>query len=371
MFSLDTDESKKAFKQLIKIAENNSNDSSTFIGALSNNLLALVQGADYEAYLRQFDENILTTRNYDGIALRIALREDDDTIKMEYANLLFYVYFREWQFRKNINFNGDIVISQFLRKIKELKERFSDKTQYLFDFYEQLPFKVFQDEFHSNHAIKLSQAIKATDIEKIDKFMGSYECVVDKIEIWEKELPNTIEKVKSLRDNLEEQKTAFNFVGLYSGFSGLEIQKKESLFWKRWEYYGLLFLMLLVPSVELYWAITHLESLKLDAPKIAMIALPTITIVVFLFYFLRVALGDMKSIQSQILQIELRMTLCQFIQNYAEQSKALKEQNKEGFEKFESLIFSSIVSSDEKIPATFDGVEQLAGLLKIFQNKSD
>jgi len=47
----------------------------------------------------------------------------------------------------------------------------------------------------------------------------------------------------------------------------------------------------------------------------------------------------MKSIQSQILQIELRMTLCQFIQNYAEQSKALKEQNKEGFEKFESLIF--------------------------------
>jgi hypothetical protein len=104
----------------------------------------------------------------------------------------------------------------------------------------------------------------------------------------------------------------------------------------------------------------NLESLKLDAPKIAMIALPTITIVVFLFYFLRVALGDMKSIQSQILQIELRMTLCQFIQNYAEQSKALKEQNKEGFEKFESLIFSSIVSSDEKIPATFDGVEQLA-----------
>ncbi|MBK7299223.1 MAG: hypothetical protein IPI79_01660 [Moraxellaceae bacterium] len=79
----------------------------------------------------------------------------------------------------------------------------------------------------------------------------------------------------------------------------------------------------------------------------------------------------MKSIQSQILQIELRMTLCQFIQNYAEQSKVLKEQNKEGFEKFESLIFSSIVSSDDKIPATFDGVEQLASLLKVFQNKND
>jgi DNA repair exonuclease SbcCD ATPase subunit len=254
LFSLDTDESKKAFKQLIKIAENNSNDSSTFIGALSNNLLALVQVADYEAYLRQFDENILTTRNYDGMALRIALRNEDDTIKMEYANILFYVYFREWQFRKGDSF--PIEVNQFRKKIKEMKSQFSEHTNICFDLYEELPFKILQDEFHSSHAIKLSQAIKATDIEKIDKFMGSYEGVVSRIENWEKELPNTIEKVKNLRDNLEEQKTAFNFVGLYNGFSGLEIQKKKSLFWKRWEYYGLLFLMLLVPSVELYWAIT-------------------------------------------------------------------------------------------------------------------
>jgi hypothetical protein len=69
------------------------------------------------------------------------------------------------------------------------------------------------------------------------------------------------------------------------------------------------------------------------------------------------------------MQIELRMTLCQFIQNYADTSKELKKNNEEAFEKFESLIFSSIVSSDENIPTTFDGMEQLASLVKLFQNK--
>ncbi|MFC6168109.1 hypothetical protein [Acinetobacter terrestris] len=62
------------------------------------------------------------------------------------------------------------------------------------------------------------------------------------------------------------------------------------------------------------------------------------------------------------------MTLCQFIQSYAEKSKELKEHNKEGFEKFESLIFSSIVSSDDRIPSTFDGMEQLSSLLKNFKS---
>ena len=69
------------------------------------------------------------------------------------------------------------------------------------------------------------------------------------------------------------------------------------------------------------------------------------------------------------MQLELRMTLCQFIQSYAEKSKELKGYNKEGFEKFENLIFSSIVSSDEKIPSTFDGMEHVPSLLKNFNAK--
>lgn len=70
------------------------------------------------------------------------------------------------------------------------------------------------------------------------------------------------------------------------------------------------------------------------------------------------------------MQLELRMTLCQFIQSYAEKSKELKVVNKEGFEKFENLIFSSIVSSDEKIPSTFDGMEHITNFVKNFKSSS-
>ena len=64
------------------------------------------------------------------------------------------------------------------------------------------------------------------------------------------------------------------------------------------------------------------------------------------------------------MQLELRMTLCQFIHNYAENSEILHKKNKEGFEKFENIIFSPIVSSDDKIPSTLDGVEQIAKLIE-------
>ena len=125
--------------------------------------------------------------------------------------------------------------------------------------------------------------------------------------------------------------------------------------------------MLAIPICELLWVLFNFESIDFGSGALLVLGLSTVSLVVMLFYFLRVCLGDVKSLKSQIMQLELRMTLCQFIQNYADTSKELKNKNKEGFEKFESLIFSSIVSSDEKIPTTFDGMDQLTNLLKVFQ----
>jgi hypothetical protein len=42
-------------------------------------------------------------------------------------------------------------------------------------------------------------------------------------------------------------------------------------------------------------------------------------------------------------------------------------ENKAGFEKFENIIFSPLVSSDDKIPTTFDGMEQWAKLIGEFR----
>ena len=94
------------------------------------------------------------------------------------------------------------------------------------------------------------------------------------------------------------------------------------------------------------------------------LAFPVSTFLIIIFYFVRVSLQHVRSIQSQMMQLELRMALCQFIYNYAEDSETLHKKNKEGFEKFENIIFSSIVSSDDKIPSTFDGVEQIAKIIE-------
>ncbi|MBJ9951464.1 hypothetical protein I5735_00115 [Acinetobacter baumannii] len=68
-----------------------------------------------------------------------------------------------------------------------------------------------------------------------------------------------------------------------------------------------------------------------------------------------------------MMQLELRMALCQFIHNYAEDSESLYSKNKNGFEKFENIIFSPIVASDDKIPTTFDGIDQIAKLIEVFR----
>jgi hypothetical protein len=94
------------------------------------------------------------------------------------------------------------------------------------------------------------------------------------------------------------------------------------------------------------------------------VLLPLISIEVVLVYFFRIILMNYRSVKAQKLQIELRKTLCQFIQSYAEYSAKLKKQDGIALEKFENLIFSGLLSDPEKLPSTFDGLEQLGNLVK-------
>lgn len=41
----------------------------------------------------------------------------------------------------------------------------------------------------------------------------------------------------------------------------------------------------------------------------------------------------------------------------------MRENMKESLERFESVIFAPIVATDDKIPATLDGMEQLGKLI--------
>jgi len=223
-----------------------------------------------------------------------------------------------------------------------------------------------QEEFHSEHALALSRVIHSTDISKVEEFIRTRDESISKIDTWNNEFKSKKSDVEILKNKLDTYQTAFNFVGLYQGFSSLLKKKIDELDNLQVQYFFIGLIILAIPILELVWVFDNLD--KIDSTKAVFIVFPTLTLLFVLFWFFRIVLHNIKSVKSQIMQIELRMSLCQFIQSYAEKSKELKEYNKEGFEKFENLIFSSIVSSDEKIPSTFDGMEHVSNLLKNFKS---
>ena len=167
-----------------------------------------------------------------------------------------------------------------------------------------------------------------------------------------------IAEVNVLEEKLEKYKTAFNFVGLSQGFENLLKQKNEA----KKKTFRLLASLAIAALLPLGFSFCKKFIANVDISWQSM--LPIIGLEFVLIYFFRVVLTHYHSIQTQIMQLELRQSLCQFIQSYAEYAKKIKTDDKDALEKFENLIFSSILSSPDKVPSTFDGMVGLTSLLK-------
>ena len=183
-------------------------------------------------------------------------------------------------------------------------------------------------------------------------------------EDWDKEISDKQTEVSALKEKLETYKTGFNFVGLYQGFNELSKQKKSEAFWS--------FISLMVMAVLIIAPLLTefvLTAIKINSGDIVeinhlFILIPLFSIEIILIYFFRVILLNHRSIKAQLMQLELRQTLCQFIQSYTEYSVKIKKSDASALEKFENMIFSGVVSNSEKLPSTFDGVEQISKILK-------
>ena len=174
------------------------------------------------------------------------------------------------------------------------------------------------------------------------------------------------EEVERLAQQLEQQKTAFNFVGLSKGFEKLLSEKRYA----KWASFVIMSIfcisLIAIPAMFLGGRFFNWFSeynIKWDNIGWENM-LPVLGLEFVFIYFFRVVLNHYNSIQTQIMQIELRQSLCQFIQSYAKYAKEIKEKDGASLEKFENLIFSSILSTPDKVPSTFDGIEQLSNLIK-------
>ena len=88
--------------------------------------------------------------------------------------------------------------------------------------------------------------------------------------------------------------------------------------------------------------------------------IPLILIEILLVFYFRIFLRQFNSVNAQLLQLKMRLSVCQFIEGYVD----FKKQNEgNGLEDFEKLIFSNLMPSAEQVPSTFDGIDQLSKLL--------
>lgn len=188
-------------------------------------------------------------------------------------------------------------------------------------------------------------------------------------ERWDGEVAQKEEQVKVLKDQLGRLENGFNFVGLVEGFRQLSVQKLGE---KRVAFISLIMLgvlVLLPVLLEVLFVVRNLDELGMYQQALVFLLPPLVTIEVLLVYFFRVVLVHFRSIKAQLLQLELRASLCQFIQSYSVYAAEIKKNDVAALDKFESLIFSGLLSNEENLPSTFDGTEQLAKLIKSIKGK--
>lgn len=174
---------------------------------------------------------------------------------------------------------------------------------------------------------------------------------------WDKELREKETRVNNLKESLIKYENAYNFVGLFEGFDELgrtKEKEQKKIFW------GLLLLALLIicPIItQLIVIYAHLENISVIKEGLIVSIFPTVSLVAIAVYYFRVLLFNFKSVKSQLLQIDLRKTLCRFIQHYASYSSEIKNKDSESLAKFENIVFSGIVTDEGNLPSTYDGLE--------------
>lgn len=196
------------------------------------------------------------------------------------------------------------------------------------------------------------------------KFADTVESARNLKDEWDTDTSRRQERLDALDQNLKRVTSAYNFVGLVNGFQALH-EKKESE--RGFAFIWLVviaLLMVVAPVGQIAFVVTKLDTI--DSHKLTLAyTLPTIVAVeLILLYFFRVVLSHFRSVKAQLLQLDLRIALCQFIESYAEYASRVKAQDSSALSKFEALVFSGLMPDETGIPSTFDGAEQIASLIR-------
>lgn len=189
--------------------------------------------------------------------------------------------------------------------------------------------------------------------EQIEKASDNLKALINRAE-------NSQKDISTYVDKLNEYKSEYNFVLLSKAFSNL-LHTKQDEYQKN--HYSVIFfsvLLVLIPTGALINHIFELYKVEFNLSALAYY-LPILSLELLMFYFMRLYYIEGKAIKAQLLQIEQRLSLCEFIHDYVE-TKSKSGSEKESWSLFEKLIFSPIQVSSENIPSLLDGASSIAEL---------
>lgn len=197
--------------------------------------------------------------------------------------------------------------------------------------------------------------------------------VNDAISKWSEDLSEIESKVARHEDNLKKHHQNYNFVGLSKAFHEMFQEKKR----EKNKILGLLVFvggLIMVPLLVQFASGEATAFMRVAAgdltPASISKLLSLIALEVVLLYFFRVILHNFYSAKAQLLQLDLRQSLCAFIESYVDFAQEKKSKEGEALSRFEALVFSGISPDVKNIPNTFDGFDQLAKLIKDLKSKA-
>lgn len=173
-------------------------------------------------------------------------------------------------------------------------------------------------------------------------------------------LKTSEEETKRIAKILNDQKLSGTFIRLEKAFHTL-LRKKRKEEKSLITILTLLGISLFTPPI----ITLCINSKNNSASDFFTHSIPLITTEIVLIYFFRIALKQYYSTRTQIIQLDFRYSLCEFIGAYAEYSKKLKDNNNQSLlEKFETLIFSNLATDPHNIPSTFDGIKEASEFIQ-------
>ncbi|WP_162488063.1 hypothetical protein [Azospirillum lipoferum] len=216
---------------------------------------------------------------------------------------------------------------------------------------------------HTEKFYSDAQSMKSIMEEKADISISTMKSYDDNINSFE-------EKLSSYRKTVTDISKEFNFVRLAKAFRTMIREKKINLKHTNTNLFSmgiLLLIPILLSALYTIWLWSHSTNLVQDLKDKLIFSAPILLpLEAILVYYFRIILKEQLSLKAQILQLELRYSVCAFIEGYAEFTKEIP---REKLEKFESLVFSGITLDPSAVPGTFDGMDQLINLAKAANGK--